>query len=201
MLFIIGHIFTVTLWELKSSPFLLDAKDFGYPEIFQYLKYISILGFVAYLVYFKKNYIYIPLFFLFTFFLVDDMFQLHQLTRQYFISMSSFGNILEASKVRGYLIYSIIVLVFFLLLYKWNYRWASEVSKKSLINIYKFLSFFLFFGLGIDVLHVFFHRSEGVDTLLTIVEEGGEMLSLSILVWYFYSLVVNSTYINNNIKN
>ncbi|GAL67505.1 hypothetical protein JCM19301_478 [Jejuia pallidilutea] len=49
LLFIVIHILIAKFNNFNPDSLLLDAKGFGYPECFQYLKYLVIMGIVAYL--------------------------------------------------------------------------------------------------------------------------------------------------------
>ncbi|GAL71306.1 hypothetical protein JCM19302_983 [Jejuia pallidilutea] len=191
LLFIVIHILIAKFNNFNPDSLLLDAKGFGYPECFQYLKYLVIMGIVAYLFFLKKWYFYKLMFLLFAGFLVDDFFQLHYLASSVlsnlFYSYSEYNYVALGV---GQLIYSLIIILFFLSLALLFYRLTSNQEKAEFLNIFMLLCFFLFFGLGVDLLHMFFKEHGSASLLLTIIEEGGEMFTLSTLVWYFYSSVV-----------
>ena len=192
ILFILGHICTVLFWGLEPKALLLDAKGFGYPEGFQYLKYLGIMGVIAYLIVSKKRYAYLSLFLLFAFLLADDVLQLHRWASLFFIHLLDLYPLLGVNALSiGLLAYTASMGVLFIGLSVWHYITASESTRKSFLDIFVLLGVFLFFGVGVDLLHTFFEEHHRISLLLTLTEEGGEMLTLSILVWYFCRLALN----------
>ena len=200
ILFILGHIFTVLFWGLEPKALLLDAKGFGYPEGFQYLKYLGVMGVIAYLIGRKKRYAYLPLFVLFVFLLADDVLQLHRKASWFFIHVFDLHTLLgiKASSM-GLLAYTGTMVLFFFGLSVWHYITASKSTRKSFLDISVLLGVFLFFGVGLDLLHTFFEEHHRISLLLSLTEEGGEMLSLSILVWYFCRLAVTPQGLQGNL--
>ncbi len=190
-LFILGHLYTLLFLDGAYDALLLDAKGFGYPEGFQYLKYLGIMGIITYLIVRKKRYAYLPLMVLFAFLLVDDILQLHRWGSMFFRHVFKLPSIvgLSASSL-GLLIYTAIMALFFLGLCLWHYKSASEGTRKSFLDIFMLLGIFLFFGVGVDLVQGFFEGRHRIGFVLTLMEEGGEMLALSLLVWYFYRIAL-----------
>ncbi|MDV7140195.1 hypothetical protein R3X28_14985 [Maribacter sp. TH_r10] len=190
VLFILGHVYTEWVLGGAYDLFLLDAKGFGFPEGFQYVKYIGVIGIITYLMGRKKRFAYLPLLVLFGFLLVDDIFQLHNQARWLFVHLlhlhSLFG--VKASNL-GLLAYTATMVVFFFGLCLWHYKSASEGTRKSFLDIFVLLGIFLFFAVGVDLVQSFFEGHRRIGFVLTVIEEGGEMVSLSFLVWYFYRLI------------
>ncbi len=199
ILFILGHIFIVTYLWLGPSSLLLDAGSSGYPEGFQYLKYLGLVLIIAYLVAYEKRFSYLPLFVLFAFLLVDDVYQLH--TRAGFALVDQLNPLSYSGakpEIIGQLAYVFIMAIFFIGLFIWSYNWTKKHNRKSLMKIFVFLGAFFFFGVGVDLLHTFLGEEHRYAAILTLIEEGGEMLTLSILVWHFCSEAASLKKMNRN---
>lgn len=52
---------------------------------------------------------------------------------------------------------------------------------------------FLFFAVGIDMVHSILEKNYRVGKLLALFEDGGEMLAVSLLTWYFCFIAVDRT--------
>ena len=66
---------------------------------------------------------------------------------------------------------------------------GSKQYNDTTKDIVLLFGLFLFFGIAIDMVHSFFTETYMVGAILSLVEDGGEMLVLSFLVWYFSFLV------------
>lgn len=191
VLFILGHICTVVLWNSEPKSLLLDANGFGYPESFQYIKYLGILGFLSVLLYRQKRYAYLPLFVLFALLLADDVLQLHRKASWFFVHLLNLHTLLGVKALSiGQLVFTATISLLTVAITLKHYLKASASVRKSLLDIFFLLAIFLFFGVGVDLLHTFFEEDTFIAFILTLIEEGGEMLTLSILVWYFCRLTV-----------
>ncbi|WP_165750053.1 hypothetical protein [Cellulophaga sp. Z1A5H] len=193
VVFIIGHLVIVTLFNSEPSTLLLDAKGLGYPELFQYLKYSTVIAFSTYIVFAKKRYSYVPFIGLFVVLLLDDVFQIHSKASYFFAYRLKLHAVFGFKAVMyGQLLYVALLgsigSIFFMLFY----RHGSCSTKKTYIDIFVLFVLFLFFGVGIDIVHQLFLNTPKIGALLTVLEEGGEMISLSLLVWYFSFLVFNT---------
>lgn len=192
VLFILGHISLVLSEAKQPNSFLLDAEDWGYPELFQYVKYSTILGLVTYLIIGQKKYAYVPAIPLFVLLFIDDVFQLHYKAAWYFVYHLKITTVAGIKAVAiGQLLYYIGIgfgMFLFSLLF---YKNATYQVKKAFAQIGILLVVFLFFGIGIDFLSVLLENyiPTIIKALLTVVEEGGEMISLSLLVWFFCYLL------------
>ncbi|MBO0590865.1 hypothetical protein I2486_05535 [Cellulophaga sp. E16_2] len=189
IIFIVGHLVIVTLFNSEPNTLLLDAEDLGFPELFQYLKYISVIAFSTYIVFSKKKYSYLPFIGLFTVLLLDDVFQIHSKASYIFAYRLKLHAVFGLKAIiYGQLLYVALLgsigSIFFLLFY----RRGSCSTKKIFKDIFILFVLFLFFGVGIDIVHQLFTNTPKIGSLLTILEEGGEMVSLSVLAWYFLFL-------------
>ncbi|TBN18638.1 hypothetical protein [Hyunsoonleella pacifica] len=168
----------------------LDAISPNAPEFFQYLKYLGIICFALYLLSVKKNQLYFTFILLFLFLLIDDVTQLHQIVGRYFVEWINLKMTFKRKvyPVFGQIIYLLITLIIFSIVFITQFKFTSANNKKLLLSIFKFLGVFLFFGVFLDLIHTITSDYVFISKILTIIEEGGEMLSLSLIVWLFYLL-------------
>lgn len=191
IVFILGHIGIVLFWDSEPSAWLLDAPGVGYPELFQYLKYVMILFFVGQLIIIKKKYVYMPFLVLFLILLVDDAYQLHSKASWFFVHVLNLHTTMGIKGlIFGQLIYATVMGMFLFGFSSLFFLKASERIKHTFLDVFMLFTVFLFFGIGIDIVHNLLENVYWMLPFLTLVEEGGEMITLSILAWYFWYLVL-----------
>jgi hypothetical protein len=188
LVFVLGHIMVVLFNKHEFKAFLLDTQELGYPEYFQYFKYIMVLAVTSYLVVIKKKFAYLPFIGLFLFLLIDDVFQIHGRASWFFMFRLKLPAVLFGQLVYLALIGGIGAIVTYMF-----YRKANLATKNTFKDILLLLALFLFFGIGVDIIHSLLIHIGKIVPFLTLVEEGGEMITLSILVWYFYFLALCKT--------
>lgn len=193
IIFIIGHGAVVFFFESEPNNFLLDAQGFGYPELFQYVKYIVIQLFLGNLLIVKKKYTLIPFLPLFFVLLIDDMYQLHSKAGWLVVHLLNLKSVMGIKAlIFGQLTFISLAGIVFLSFSFLFYRKSSESIKRIFVDIFMLLAVFLFFGIAIDIVNQQFEQVYVVSSVLTVIEEGGEMIALSLLVWYFCFLVLES---------
>lgn len=195
LLFIITHVLFVYLifkrvpfdWSI-SKVFQLNY-DGGYPEIYQYLKYLFIILTLIYTMHTRKIYNYLSWFILFVLLLLDDAFQFHERfatwVAERFNYTSMFG--LRPQDL-GELTYIGLFGPFLLLFLILGYYYGNKKIKKTYIDLGLLFGLFLCFGIGIDMLHQLVGDNRFIVLFMIILEDGGEMITLSLLTWYFYFL-------------
>lgn len=188
ILFILGHAFIALILDYKYRYLLVDT-DGGYPEIFQYLKFLILVILTFTLTTVKKYVHFFPWFFLFTFLAFDDSFQLHEKSGKYLADNFGLNGFMGLRPVDyGELLYaSIIGLIFFSTLF-FSYMKGPLKYRKSCLDILGLFFVFLFFGIGVDMFHQIIVDVNIVSAIVALIEDGGEMIALSLLVWYFYYL-------------
>ena len=199
IIFVLGHALVIYLifrrveFDWSISNMLRVDYDGGYPEIFQYLKYILIIIAIIYIMYQKKEYNYLSWLLLFILLFFDDALRFHEyfggLVSERFNYKPMFG---LGTQDLGELTYvalfgPLVLLVLFL-----GYRNGNEKYKKTNLDLVLLFSLFLFFGIVIDMLHVLFNDNRYTKLIMVLLEDGGEMLALSLLSWYFFFIVFRS---------
>lgn len=189
LLFILGHLYALYTDSSELRSFMVDA-DKGYPEIFQYLKFLSIAGISAYLMFFQKRIYYFSWGCVFFLLFLDDAFQLHEkigkVIAYWFEIQPMMG--LKPRDI-GELAYMACVGTGVLIVMWFAYANASKKFRDTCWDIGILLGLFLFFAGGVDMLHSIMEKRAFVGNLLALFEDGGEMLVISLITWYFYFIV------------
>lgn len=180
------HCFHKKLGE--ASPLLLDT-GYGYPESFQFLKYTIILILLGTFIAKKKWFSFIPLLFLFILLFLDDVLQWHRLfgnAMYQFFHLEGRWSFSGANL--GYMLYTVVLGIFCLLLILIGVQKSSKRLKGYYRIIFFLLSALFLFGFGVDVLNQAISYHYGKLCFFTVIEEGGEMIVLSLLVWYLVGI-------------
>ena len=184
------------LHSLRSLGYLSDpnfsvTKNFGYGESFQYLK----AGFVAacfiwLAAKFKK-----PLFYcwtaVFSYILLDDSLEVHEwlgykISETFdpllpFIGLGSTAGELVAFGLFGALL--------FIPLFYFYYKSDSRNLKVFSQDLFILFCGLTFFGIAVDLLHDFARTGSVLNGLLGLIEDGGEMIIMSCIVWYVWTFI------------
>ncbi|MBC6999397.1 hypothetical protein [Cytophaga sp. FL35] len=161
--------------------------DGGYPEIFQYIKFISIALISLWLVFTRDEYGYFAWSILFTFLYLDDAYQFHESAGAYLASSFSLQPMLGLRpRDLGELLYAGFAGILFLVLLLIGFIRGSKIYKGEAFDILLLFSIFIFFGIGVDMAHQWVVDIYMVSAVFALIEDGGEMIGLSLLTWYFY---------------
>ena len=193
LIFIIVHI----IYKSNQVPSLAYAyysieEDKGYAELFQYIKEYWIALLLSFLAVQKRSFVYLGWSLLFFYVLLDDSVQIHE---KLGITISSQLTFVDKFHLRavdlGEILVSVCVGLFFLIFLTIAYRFSDSISRKSS----KYLTMMLFalalFGIIADMAHMIFVSSL-FEPLLAVVEDGGEMLVMSVIAWFVFLLSEHS---------
>ena len=67
---------------------------------------------------------------------------------------------------------------------------GEQVFKKVSQDILLLVLILVFFGVGVDLLHTFMELGRGVSFILVVVEDGGEMVAASLILWYVFLIAI-----------
>lgn len=196
--FILLHFLQLT--DLISDPLFSLERDRAYPERFQYLKILSIVllmllvqkrtgmtGFSAWA-------------FLFSYLLIDDAFQVHELCGAYVATNLGLSPAIGLrAQDFGELIVSMSAAVFFLGLITTPYFRGAGAFRQVSNHLLLFLLALAFFGVLIDLLHVAINLGWKVTFLLGVVEDGGEMVTMTVTAWYALMIYVQLGNLENSL--
>ena len=193
LIFIFLHIVTL----LNCNPclgdkFLLETI-YGFPEIFQFLKYSILIMLLANVILRKGWYSCFALLFVIIILFWDDLYQIHSLAAFYFTNVFGLQDYFWfRGQDLGYLIYVLGLGSAMAFIVYIGYSKTPEDRKNSYGNITLLIMLFLFFALILDILSHWIFDIMWLQQLITVLEEGGEMISLSLLVTYcFHVGIVN----------
>jgi hypothetical protein len=199
LFFIIAHVLFIFLifkrvqfnWSI-SDLFMINV-DGGYPEMFQYFKYFVVILITIYLIKKRKRFGYIAWLILFTLLLLDDALQFHETFGTWVSNKLNYSSMLGLRpQDLGELTYVAIfgsILLFFIV---FGYMNGDEKYRKRNIDLFLLFGLFLFFGIAMDMVDEFVEYDRYSHLILILLEDGGEMIALSLIVWYFFFLIFNS---------
>lgn len=176
------------------SPFLNNSlysieTDRGYSEIFQYVKTYWIVIMLAALGWRTREYVYVTWMLLFAYLLCDDAFQIHErggdAIARYWGYESALG--LRAQDFGELTAAGVFGLVFLVLIVIMSLR-STRDAKNASKDLTLLFGVIVFFGVIIDMLHIV--AGDGyAQGAFGVVEDGGEMLAMSVVCGYVLNLV------------
>lgn len=210
--FIIIHIVNafITMYVTKTEyllpPPLSIGTDQGYAEIYQYIKFFWIIIVFAYIVKATKSSSYAAWIPVFTFFLLDDALSLHEKAGLYLSKFVSFNPIFNIKfHDIGEVIFEAVLGILLLIILARAYVRGSNTFKKVSIDITLFAVALVFFGVVIDLLHEATEVWKVVHFGVGTVEDGGEMVVTSLILWYVFLLAVQNgqqnLFLHDNLPN
>lgn len=157
--------------------------DRSYAELFQYIKLFWLVLLLAGLTLSHKAFAYLGWTALFVYLLIDDIFRVHE----------SVGLVLAASlglpsivglrpRDLGELLVSGVAGAALLTLIGLGYLWSTPAQKALSVRLGLLLGMLVFFGVLVDMLHVIVMATPGWSVALALLEDGGEMLTVSVMV-------------------
>ncbi len=173
---------------LDNSMFSLE-RDRGYPEIYQYIKTLSIV--ILLLSVFTRTKVigYSVWSLLFLYLLFDDALSVHESLGGYIATNMAFAPAIGLrAQDFGELAVSAIAAALFLAPLALFYVRGSGVFREVSTYLFLLLVALAFFGIFVDMLHVAVKMGWKVRFLLGAVEDGGEMVVMSITAWYVFLL-------------
>lgn len=163
------------------------GKDGGYSEVFQYIKFFWIAVLFTYISAKRHSFYYCGWGLLFTYFLLDDSLEIHEILGGYIagrllftpplgLKLQDVGE-LVVSAVAGIVLFAPLV---------WFYIKGSEVFKKISRDMLLLVIVLVFFGVGVDTLHSALLSGRDTAFMVGAIEDGGEMITVSIMLWYVF---------------
>lgn len=172
-----------------SSPVYTRLTE--YLLIYHLIKQFWIIVLFAYLVKLTRFWGYISWLILFIYFLFDDAFEIHQHLGSQLINtlnislLSNLRHQHRLTELATLAIVSFILLAFV----AWAYFHGSSEFKKISNDLLIFLVALVFFGLIADLAAALNLRPTVILGMI-IIEDGGEMVTLSLFLWYVFLVVL-----------
>jgi len=207
LFFMVMHVFHLTPFMKAALPILSEnafsvSTDLGIGEGFQYVQELWIILALVTVAVQKRNWAYSGWVVLFVFLLLDDMLRIHESLGELSTNIlarlitipDSFANLrlqdlgeLAVAGALGLIFLSTISIPYFR---------GDQDTKKVFNALFLFLGIFVFFGVGLDFIDRLFN-ARIIREPLKLIEDGGEMLVMSFIVWYTDALAK----MNNQSKN
>ncbi|WKK67190.1 hypothetical protein [Lutimonas zeaxanthinifaciens] len=129
--------------------------------------------------------------FLFGLLLIDDALGLHEHIGNYVANKFSYeGAIRLRPQDLGELTYILLAGSIILVFLVFSFKMGNRNFKFTSLDITILLGIFLFFAIGIDTLGPMIEHNNYTYLFVVVLEEGGEMISLSLITWYFHNLAL-----------
>lgn len=197
LLFILFHIgFLVTTKEtdivVQGNSIFALGKDMGLAETYQYVKEYWIAIMLAYMAWTKKEFMYLSWSVLAAYLMVDDFLQLHErlgrMVTDYFemvpalsLRAQDFGELVFVALIGGFL------LMFVALAY-----WKGSQKMRTIAHHFVMILISLvIFGVFFDMVQVMVLGNDLLFNIFGTIEDGGEMVIMSIFCWYVFYLTEN----------
>lgn len=187
--FIVLHVVYFQTEHITNSLFSL-SKDNGYSEFFQYIKYLWVIVLLVGIFVATKTPGYLAWVALFAYFLADDALQIHERFGQVIAGNLDFIPPLNVrlQDIGELVVMGVAGIILFPLLALAYWRGSGQFRKVSL-DIVVFLANLIFFGVAVDLMHEAVGAEGVLDHLVfRVIEEGGEMVVTSFIVWYGFLL-------------
>lgn len=181
------HFTNFVIFETRNPMYNIE-QDRGIAEFYQYLKYIWIMILFISLSFSKRSFHYLSWVFLFFYFLLDDSLQIHEIVGGKFAEKLSFSPLLGLRlQDFGELLISSLIGATLLLPLMLCYFRGNTAYRKCSKDILLLILILIFFGVGVDMIHIVFSKiSWRAGFMLGVVEDAGEMFAVSLIVVYVY---------------
>ncbi len=163
--------------------------DVSYAEWYQYIKFFFMMLLVIKLAFKKEPLRYLIWAGIFAYLLLDDSLEIHGKVGGY-IALNMLEGVNPPFGLRlediGSLAISALVGVFIIIALGIAYWKGSKRFKTITHDLILLLLLIGFFGIFFDMVHMAVKGGDVVELLFGIIEDGGEMLSASLMLWYAF---------------
>jgi len=180
------------IWPVFRQDAFDISYDLGMGEAFQYIKELWVILFLLWLIVRYHKWIYAGWALLFSFLLLDDMFSLHEHLAKVIVHALGYAEQKEIFlhlryKDVGELAIALTAGVFFLLITGIGYLKSDWSTRRDLQSFFALCLLLAFFGVAFDVIG---RLAENIvfQGLTTLLEDGGEMIAMSLICWFAYRL-------------
>ncbi|MBD2089346.1 hypothetical protein H6F67_05705 [Microcoleus sp. FACHB-1515] len=182
-----AHTSLLTLDKMiPASVFSLET-DRGYAELFQYIKQYWIVLLLGLFALRNRSLLYLSWSLLFAFLLLDDAAELHEKLGFSIGQKFAFGSLFGLRPTDfGELCVAATAGVCFFAAIATTHRRSDRAARKVSKTLAMLLLALVFFGIGIDMLHVVLMFTS-LNSLLIVLEDGGELIVMSIITSFVLS--------------
>jgi len=177
-----------------NDPMLNVKTERGYSEFYQYIKYFLISVLLIYISIKNSSIHYFSWVLVFVYLFIDDLFEIHERVGTLIANHLEFTaplglTLQEVGELSVTMAASVVLAVFVLISYKYGSKEFRKISR----DIFMFLLLLFFFGVFLDMAHLTVDFRFSIKFILIVIEDGGEMLSASCILWYVYLLALRGT--------
>jgi hypothetical protein len=188
--FIIVDIVSRATGKAKNELFLL-SEDRGYAEIYQYVKEFWIILLFATLLWRYRSRIYMALSAIYTYIMIDDSFQIHERGGRYLVKQIGLSGVMglraqDTGEIIVHGLAGLASIISVIILHPGNSNDTKTVAK----DIFLLTALFVVFGAFFDMLDIMI-KEYHLKAFMQIVEDGGEMLTISLTCWYALNVTLN----------
>jgi hypothetical protein len=203
ILLLLGDLFyfvlhTVNILTPPKNPLLHIGTDGGFAEYYQYIKFLWIILLLIHIAKKDASFRFFTWALLFIYFLADDSLQFHELGGKFIylnfnfvppfgIGLRDFGE-LAISAIAGLVFFVPLVLAY------WS---GSTKFRKISKDFFLLILVMLFFGIFIDSVNEMVAFDKVGRFVGGMLEDGGEMIAVSFILWYVFLLHVRETKSDN----
>ncbi len=185
-------------WSIR--PFLVNNDD-GWPEFFQYIKFFIGIVLLIYLLIKTKQLGFMSWILLFLLMLLDDALKFHEQFGEWVVNKFNYQPALGLrAQDLGELTYMAIFGFLFLFFLIAEFIYGNRKYRKVNLDFALIFALLVVFGIGVDMLHSFIDYNRYTNLILTLTEDGGEMIVLSLFIWYIafvnYKLDTQTVYLH-----
>jgi hypothetical protein len=190
LVFLIIHLI-VTNIEL-GGPFnyrmLSISVDRGYPEVFQYIKMFWVILLLLYLARKRHRFLFISWSLLFFYLLLDDSLEIHERIGEVISAQLPFDTMigLRAQDFGELIVTAIFAAVLFGIILIAHIN-SEEPGRRISRTLFKMILALVFFGIFLDMADIVI-TGNASNSPLDIIENFGEMVVISVITWYMFSL-------------
>tara|TARA_Y100001934_G_C12110257_1_gene658147 strand:+ start:123 stop:818 length:696 start_codon:yes stop_codon:yes gene_type:complete len=176
----------------SSNSLLLISADLGYAEVYQYIKEFWIVLLLIILAKSRRQFVYFAWSLLFIYLFVDDSFRVHERFGAYLVDNFGFQSMFRLrAQDFGELSVSLFFGLLFLIFIGASYYFGDHLAKSVSRQLFILVMVLAFFGVLVDMLQIALPLGSLGKGVFVLIEDGGEMLTMSIIVWHVFNQRVN----------
>lgn len=177
------------IYRFADMPmFRLDIEG-SHPEFYQYMKFAWIVILLIYVAITTRHKGYLSWILVFLYFLADDALQFHERSGRFMDQRLTFEApfALRIQDVGELVAYAVVGIPLLLLLV-WTYYRGAHTFKRVSRDLLMLVIVFAFFVVVVDTVHAALDLSSSANRVWALIEDGGEMFTVSIMTWYVFRL-------------
>ncbi len=188
LFFILLHLFHLYTPYFQDPAYSIEM-DRGFAETFQYIQGFWLVLLFCWLTAISSP-AYLTWALLFAYIVVDDAFMLHERIGRTLAGYVPYQDVgLLRTRDIGELVVFATIGALFLLLFGAAYYWSGTLIRNTYRQLLRYFALLVFFGVVVDLLHIMVGNATVAASLLGLLEDGGEMVALSLLCWYSFQLL------------